>query len=489
MPDLHMKLLRVVLLMTFFCLVFAAAGSTQSDSSRHIMADSVVTDTGAKNNLPDTLFIAGISIYGNKKTKSYIIERELPFKQGSYITLGDLKKGLETGKQQLVNTTLFTDVAVYVENSYGQFVFITVFVKERWYILPLPYFKFIDANFNTWWVTYNHTLKRTNYGIKFLHNNISGRNDKLTTWLITGYSKQVAVKYERPFFDKQLKQGYQLFASYSNQGDINYATNKNKQQFLRPEGLPYMRKTLKMEGDYIYRPGLRVRHIFRAGYMYEQIADTAFALNPGYFGNGNKKASFPYIGYTFWYSNADYNFYPVKGLVSETSILHKGITKDMNLTQLVSINSYTIPLLPKTQIQVKEGGMLNLPFNQPFYNKGMFGYYGNISMRGYEYYVIDGDAGIVGRATLQQQLAGFTKKLGLGEKKEPYSFRVYGKLFADAGYVYNRHPGNSILNNKMLHSWGAGIDLVAPYDVIFKFDYSFNQLGESGIFIHLNTDF
>lgn len=488
MLNLHMKLLRV-LLIPFFCFLLAAAGNAQPDSSGHIIADSLVSDTGAKNNLPDTLFIAGISIYGNKKTKSYIIERELPFQQGSYIALADLKKQLETGRQQLVNTTLFTDVAVYVENSYGQFVFITVFVKERWYILPLPYFKFIDANFNTWWVTYNHTLKRTNYGIKFLHNNISGRNDKLTTWLITGYSKQVAVKYERPFFDKQLKQGYQFFIGYSNQGDINYANDKSKQQFLRPEDRSYLRKTLKIEGDYVYRPGLRVRHIVRAGYMYEQIADTVFALNPNYFGNGKTRASFPYIGYTFRYTNADYNFYPTRGLISETSILHKGVTKDMNLTQLTSINSYTIPVLPKTQIQFKEGGMLNLPFNQPFYNKGMFGYYGNIFMRGYEYYVIDGDAGIAGRATLQQQLAGFTKKLGLGAKKEDYSFRIYGKLFADAGYVYNQHPGSSILNNKMLHSWGLGIDFVAPYDVIFKFDYSFNQLGESGFFIHLNTDF
>ena len=232
--------------------------------------------------------------------------------------------------------------------------------------MPLPYFKFIDANFNTWWVTYNHTLKRTNYGIKFLYNNVSGRNDKLTTWLVTGYSKQVAVKYERPFFDRQLKQGYQFFAGYSNQGDINYSTDKSKQQFLRPEDRSYLRKTLKIEGDYIYRPGLRVRHIVRAGYMYEQIADTVFALNPNYFGNGKTRASFPYIGYTFRYSNADYNFYPTKGLISETSILHKGVTKDMNLTQLTSINTYTIPVLPKTQIQIKEGGMLTCHSISPF---------------------------------------------------------------------------------------------------------------------------
>jgi hypothetical protein len=89
----------------------------------------------------------------------------------------------------------------------------------------------------------------------------------------------------------------------------------------------------------------------------------------------------------------------------------------MNLTQLVAINSYTIPILPKTQIQFKEGAVLNLPFNQPFYNASMFGYYGNIFMRGYEYYVIDGDAGIIGRATLQHELFNFTVKPGLNNKR------------------------------------------------------------------------
>ena len=149
----------------------------------------IIADTAVKDTLPAKLFVAGISIYGNKKTKDFIIEREIPFKQGEYITPVQLAKDLVIAKQQLINSSLFLDVSVYIENRYGEFVFITVYVKERWYIFPLPYFRYIDPNFNTWWVTYNHTLQRTNYGVKFLHNNISGRNDKLTAWFITGFSK------------------------------------------------------------------------------------------------------------------------------------------------------------------------------------------------------------------------------------------------------------------------------------------------------------
>jgi outer membrane protein assembly factor BamA len=481
---LQMKLFRFFLLIisVFVIKTFAVA---QSDSDHY----KIIADTTVKDTVPSTLFIASISIYGNKKTKAYILEREIPFKQGDNISAETLSKDLVLAKQQLINTSLFLDVSVYIENRYGQYVFITVFVKERWYIFPLPYFKYIDPNFNTWWVTYNHSLKRTNYGVKFLHNNISGRNDKFTAWLITGYSKQVALKYERPYFDKKLQNGYSVYLSYSNQSELNYGTDFSKQQFFRPDSLFAVRKAVKAEINYIYRPGLRVRHIFKLGYMYENIADTIFALNKNYFFDGRTKESFPYIGYTFRYSNADYNIYPTKGFLSDASILHRGINANMNLTQFQIISTYTIPVLPKTQVQFKEGAVLNLPFKQPFYNKNLFGY-GGVFMHGYEYYVIDGNVGVVARATLQHEIFSTVKSVGQNPKKQlDIPFRFFAKLYGDAGYAYDKNPGNSLLNNKLLHSWGLGIDMVTAYDLVFKFEYSFNQLDGNGLFLHVATDF
>ena len=483
-------LLQMKFFLSFILVIFLFVMNTKSMAQTDSVQRNIITDTTLRDSLPSSLFIAGISIYGNKKTKSYIIEREIPFKTGSTVTPAELAKDLVIAQQNLVNTSLFLEAYIYIEHRYGQYVFITVFVKERWYIFPLPYFKYIDPNFNTWWVTYDHTLKRTNYGIKFLHSNITGRNDKLTVWLITGFSPQIAVKYERPYFDKQLKSGFTILTSYTNQRELNYTTDSSKQIYFRPDSAFFVRKAFKIEGDYVYRPGLHIRHIFRLGYVYEKVADTILALNPDYFADGKTTQSFPYIGYTFRYTNADYNFYPTKGWISETTILYRGINSEMNLTQLTSINSYTIPVLPKTQISFKEGAVINLPFNQPFYNKSLFGYYGGIFMRGYEYYVIDGDVGAVGRATLQHELFSITTKVNAGTKKQvSYPFRFYGQLFGDLGYAYSENAGNSLLNNKLLHSWGLGFDMVAPYDVIFKFEYSFNQLGGNGLYIHLVSDF
>ena len=63
------------------------------------------------------------------------------------------------------------------------------------------------------------------------------------------------------------------------------------------------------------------------------------------------------------------------------------------------------------------------------------------------------------------------------------------KAYGDLGYSYLPNPGNSRLNNKLLRTWGAGVDVLTIYDVVLKLEYSFNQLGEKGLFIHTATDF
>jgi hypothetical protein len=270
---------------------------------------------------------------------------------------------------------------------------------------------------------------------------------------------------------------------------LNYGTSLSTQKFFKPDSLFFVRNAIKAEADYVYRPALHTKHIFKLSYINEKVADTIVKLNPNYFPVGKTEVSFPEIGYSLQYFHADYNAYPTKGFLGEARLLHRGYNSDFNLTQIQVISSYTVPVLPNTQIQFKEGAILSMPFNQPFYNKKLFGY-GDIFMRGFEYYVIDGVAGIAGRTTLQHQILQFSTKLAAGTKKElnlPFSF--YAKLYSDVGYAYDRNPGNSLLNNKFLHSWGFGLDVIALYDVVFKFDYSFNQFGESGLYIHVRTDF
>ncbi|MBZ0099157.1 MAG: hypothetical protein K8F30_08740, partial [Taibaiella sp.] len=61
------------------------------------------------------------------------------------------------------------------------------------------------------------------------------------------------------------------------------------------------------------------------------------------------------------------------------------------------------------------------------------------------------------------------------------------KIFADLGYAKNRFAGNSYMNNRLLYSWGVGADLVSVYDFKLRVEYTWNHLGEKGLFLHINN--
>ena len=63
------------------------------------------------------------------------------------------------------------------------------------------------------------------------------------------------------------------------------------------------------------------------------------------------------------------------------------------------------------------------------------------------------------------------------------------KTYADVGYSHNKNTFGSSLENRMLYTTGAGVDLISFYDFVLRFEYSFNQLGENGIFLHIKNDF
>ncbi len=456
-------------------------------------ADSVSVQPVWKDTLPnisDTalVMIADISIYGNKKTKPYIIERDIPFKQGDYILMGDLKKRMKKAHEQLMNTALFNKADVYIENQTGELVFITIFLKERWYFFPLPYFKLVDRNFNQWWVEQKASLDRVNYGLKFSQYNVSGRNDKLNLYLIGGYSREVFFKYEQPFATKSLTSGFSVSFDHSRQREINYGSLANKQQFYKQES--FIMQNVRAELAYLYRPAIKTRHTVRLAYNWLTVGDTVLQLNPNYLPNHLTKLNYPSLSYTLQYFNTDYYPYPTKGFNADFTLLHSGINKNMNLTQFTFHSMYVKPLTPTVQVQWQAAGMLKIPFEQPFYNQEVFGY-GDIFLRGLEYYVIDGAAGIMGRTTIKKQVFAATIKTPEKFKKQIFiPFKIMVKGFNDIGYAYSKNPGNSILNNRFLYTWGIGIDFVTTtYDLVFKLDYSFNQLGESGLFIHVRTDF
>src|SRR5690349_9970709 len=271
---------------------------------------------------PKANFVIGqIVITGNKRTRNYIIERELPFKSGDSIQLPDLVKQFEVARQQLVNTRLFIEAVVAIQSVRGYYVDVAIDVKERWYIFPIPYVKPVDRNLSEW-AKQGYGSDRLNYGFKFTHYNVSGRNDKLRLWLITGYSKQIQFQYDQPYADKSLKHGYKISFAYIQNKEFNYATINNQQQFSDSLGGI---KNWSGSFEWNYRPGLRTFHTFRRGYTHMSMDKAVLGANPKYYKGGVNNIDIPEISYTLRHFNVDYIPYPLNGWMGEASLTKRGI--------------------------------------------------------------------------------------------------------------------------------------------------------------------
>lgn len=459
----------------------AVTATAQTDSS---FQQKIPTDT-----ITDKITIGNIDIAGNKKTKDVIILREIPFKTGDQFPMKVLLEKFADGKKQLLNTRLFNAVIVAADHFEGQVVHVKIIVRERWYFFPVPYFSFVDRNLNQWLVEHHASLKRVNYGAKLYYNNTTGRNDNLKLKVTNGYTKQLSLNYDRLYFDKKMKWGGKFFMDAGKNKEVNYATENNKQAFYKDENV-FTRKFLKTYLEVSYRRAIKARHSFGIGFTQETVADTVTRLNPDYFSNGKNRLSFPELRYTMDYYDVNYIPYPTKGYIVQLNFFKKGVNKNMNSWEWQAKGSAYWPVAPKTFLTLTLIGQLKLPFHQPYYNKRVLGY-GDSYLQGYEYYVVDGVAGGIAKTTLSRELANFSINLfgKNGKKGIRIPFRIFGKIYGNTGYVHNPQPNNNSLTNKMLYSGGFGIDILTLYDVTFKLEYSFNAIGENGLFLHQNSFF
>ncbi len=439
---------------------------------------------------PDSLVTVGeILITGNKKTKAIIILREIPFKSGEKYTLEALVKKFEDARRQLMNTALFHSVVVAAKNFDGNKVTVSVDLKERWYLFPAPYLKPVDRNLNQWIVEQKASLSRVNYGAKLLYNNATGYNDKLRIYLISGYTRQFSFSYDRLYFDNKLKWGMNVGFAIGKNREVNYNTVKDKQVFLKDND-NFLRTYLTTNAEITYRRAIKTRHRFGVSYTVEDVKDTVLTLNPSYYQSGRNNIRYPLVYYNMAYYDFDYIPYPTKGYAAQLSVSKKGFNKIINVWEFSAKGSGSWHLSPKLFFNLNLYGGIRLPFKQPYVNQRFFGY-GDVFMQGYEYFVVDGVAGGYLKTTLTRKILDFNIRVPKkkGKVAEYIPVKIFGKIYGNTGYVHNPQPGNNFLSNKMLYSGGIGIDILTFYDVTFKLEYTFNQLGQNGLFLHRKTIF
>lgn len=435
--------------------------------------------------------IGDIFISGNRITKSFTITREIPFHTGDLLTLHQLTSYFVQAREHLINTRLFNEVTVSLKDFRGYTVDINVTVKERWYIFPLPYVRPVDRNF-TAWAQQGYSLSRFDYGIKYSQYNFTGRNDYLRLWFITGYTKEIEMAYDRPNTGRNLIHGFGGGFLISGQQEIDVTTFNNQQVFMSRDSIKYASKYLQTQTSfslrYYYRPAIRTKHFFRISFKQLRIDSSVLVYNPNYFLNHQRSLVFPEFFYSINYNQIDYVPYPTKGFLFEASFLQRGLTANMNMTQLTAHSAEAFSFAPKMYFVTENFGLLRVPFKQSFYNQKLLGY-GDYYMRGLEKYVVDGVALVLDRNTVMRELAHFNIPFLRNTTHDHIPFRIYAKTYVDLGYVFNRYNNLNSLQNTMLYTYGAGFDVVTFYDLVFRLEYSVNQLGEKGLFFHIRNDF
>jgi outer membrane protein assembly factor BamA len=456
--------------------------------------DSIKSDSlGQLLNLKGkSLFVVkSISIEGNKVTKRSIVLRELLFKEGDTLfrTPLDLDNLLWTCRNNLINTSLFTVAFVTYDTENADSINVHIKVGERLYTWPNPIFELADRNFNAWWQTKD--FSRTNYGMYIIRYNFRGRNETLSMNLQWGFTKNLTLSYNVPYISKKKALGMGFNVKYSENNEIFLMTDRNKVIFYKNKDYA-IRKVFQAGIKFSYRKGIYTNHRLGISYNTIWIADTVESRNPEYLGNGATLRNYLALEYQYDLDYRNVRAYPLKGYYFGYLVgtYQCGEKANFNTSYLVAAYSKYRQLHNRFYAAASVKTKISSTGQQAYFTQRGLGY-GNDLVRGYAYYVVDGQHYALLKTTLKYELIKpriVHLKFLPFEKFNMVPLALYLTVFGDAGYVQDKYTyQTNPISNTLLTGYGAGIDYVTYYDVVFRIEYSINKFGQGGVFLNFNA--
>lgn len=434
--------------------------------------------------------VGSIEFEGNKITKERIIYRELLFRQGDTLEVNRLDALIEQSQKNLMNTSLFNFVTFRLNRPDSTTPQVDLMIEfiERWYIWPVPIIELADRNFNEWLKKMD--FKRINYGLYMTWNNFRGRRERLVLYTRFGYDERYNIGYHIPYINKKQTLGLGFAGGFSRNHEIAYNSVENKEIYYRSE-TDYPRSVYFGYSEVSYRKGIHNTHRGLIGYTDLHLTDTVLALNPDFsFGSSTRNQ---YMSFFYQYRSdyRDLRQYPLKGHYFDIEADKKGV----GLFDGPGVNSFSMKSNVRAYAKLKNRffwasgitGKTSLIWEQPYYYLQGLGY-GRDIVRGYEFYVIDGQHYLLLKNNVKFELipsSVATLKIIPTEKFNKLYYAAYLNLFTDVGYVFdNRNISTNPLANQILVGYGIGLDIVTYYDFVLRVEYSINKRGESGFFFH-----
>lgn len=428
-----------------------------------------------------------IVVSGNDHTKERVILRELNVHPGD--TIYDWDQFNIESRNNLLNTGLFNEVRI---SRMPDAHVLQVEVKESLFLLPIPFINLADRNFNEWWVTHQHDLKRLNFGLNLYHINLTGRNDKLQLAAQLGFIQKFVMAYEFPYLGRQMQLQPYTELVYARQQEVPYITKENRQIWFSNEHeilLERYRITLGLR----YRPNVRTSYAFESSYFQNRIGEEIRTLNPSFLNTPGTDQR--YFQFRFIY-DADFRnrpVYPTEGYKIQWSATANGLSESLNTFYLGTHMAYWHPWTKRLSggVQIQARKYL---FDReiPFFQSRALGYEDHF-VRSYEYFVVDGPDFILAKSDLKLNL--FSEKVNWGpimfiRQLREMPFRIFTDVFLDAGKV-RPLPGNqsNFLDHDWLIGYGAGLDVLVYQNFLFRIQYSRGIHNNGGFFIHFSTNY
>jgi hypothetical protein len=369
---------------------------------------------------------------------------------------------------------------------------------ERWYISPVPLFEFADRNLSEW--LRKKDWSRLDYGMKLTWNNFRGRRELLSVYALFGYNEKFQLNYQIPYVNRMQTLGLGFGVGYNRNHEISYNSNENKELYFKTEDY-YAKREFYSQVEIFYRKSIHNKHWGKVSYVDLTINDSVILLNPDYLYGDTIQNKFITLFYQYRSDFRDYQAYPLNGHYFDIEFEQKGL----GLFSDPSVNSLHIRTNIRKYLQLSErfyvanGITLKAsPFwHQPYYFQQGLGY-GRDYVRGYEYYVMDGQQYALLKTNLKFAVIP-TRVLKFNfiktDKFNTLPIAFYLNAHVDLGYAYDNRdyiynpmgPPNftNPLANQLLVGYGLGIDFVSYYDFVIRLEYSVNKMGEGGFYIAL----
>lgn len=464
----------------------------------------------------DYIIISNVEIKGNDKTKNRIILRELDFSVGdslatfhskkSFISMGTKRISLNDttsevdhiirySRENLINTNLFLSVDLILEQVHGRYYQLKIDLQERWFIWALPVITVDAPNLNEWLT--NKDKDQLNKGIFFGHKNLWGLSHQIWTVAYGGSSMRLGLGYTIPWIGKGQKIGFSTAFDYQSNAVVEYGAVNNERQMLYDKNSS---NALTLKSKLTMRPNLYSYTNIKLDVVYKSISDSLFNLSPNFLPDTAQSIFSAELYLDYIYDSRNNKSYPLKGQYLKGFVQKMGlgfVTHDVDyffygidfhFYQTISKKLYVaemVKAVSSTTNNLAYDYMLNMTSGDNF-------------LRGYDYSALRGEKMYYFRGNVKYELiepAVRRPKFASPDSKFlNIQYALYLNLFSDAGFVrnYEDELNNSLkninpLNNKMLYSWGAGLDLVSYYNMVIRFEYVFTSQNTHGFFVGFNA--